>query len=189
MPARKKSAKRGSTQAKPKKPSVEPSGAGEQRKGVPQPHGGMLVPGAGGGPQPGSGRPRSAIRKDLLGSFDDRRQFLDQVIDGDCVTHHQVPLASVIPHVKCETCGDKARILPRDIEDLFLVQFDAKASASVGDRLRAMDTQAKYALGALKGILADQVEENVKKSLDAIRELVSPEVYAAISARLRPIWA
>ena len=39
--------------AKPKKPSGKPTG----RKLVPQPHGGALLPGAGGGPQPGSGRP------------------------------------------------------------------------------------------------------------------------------------
>ena len=32
---------------------------------VPQPHGGALLPGAGGGPQPGSGRPPNAFRKAL----------------------------------------------------------------------------------------------------------------------------
>jgi hypothetical protein len=32
---------------------------------VPQPHGGALIPGAGGGPQPGSGRPKKAFKKFL----------------------------------------------------------------------------------------------------------------------------
>lgn len=40
--------------AKTAKPSAKPS--------VPQPHGGALVPGAGGGPQPGSGRPKGTLK-------------------------------------------------------------------------------------------------------------------------------
>lgn len=32
---------------------------------MPQPHGGALVPGAGGGPQPGSGRPKKAFKRFL----------------------------------------------------------------------------------------------------------------------------
>jgi hypothetical protein len=38
------------------KPSGKPSAAP-----VPQAHGGVLIPGAGGGPQPGSGRPKKAF--------------------------------------------------------------------------------------------------------------------------------
>lgn len=43
-----------------RKPSGKPSA-----EGVPQPHGGVLIPGAGGGPQPGSGRPKKAFKSFL----------------------------------------------------------------------------------------------------------------------------
>ena len=42
-----------------------------ERRKVPQPHGGYLVPGAGGGPQPGSGRPPDAIRAEMRGNLAD----------------------------------------------------------------------------------------------------------------------
>ena len=48
---------------------------------VPQPHGGALLPGAGGGPQPGSGRPPSEIRKRLRGSFEERIRILEEIAD------------------------------------------------------------------------------------------------------------
>jgi hypothetical protein len=59
------------------KPSGKPSG----RTPVPQPHGGALVPGAGGGPQPGSGRPPSAIRRTLRESFEERVNILGKITD------------------------------------------------------------------------------------------------------------
>ena len=49
---------------------------------VPQPHGGVLVPGAGGGRQPGSGRPPSRIRHALRQSFEDRIRLLEEIADG-----------------------------------------------------------------------------------------------------------
>lgn len=191
-------ADRGDTKPAGKKPSAQPSGRKDKgkkprRAGVVQPHGGMLIPGAGGGPQPGSGRPRSAIRARLLGDFDQRTDFLNKVIDGELVTHLQVPLLNVLPHVECSgemadgKCAGKIR--PKDPKDVLLVNFSAKASANVADRLKAHDTQAKYSLGALKGILADQVEENVRKTLEIIQESTAPDQFTAIAKRLRPVWA
>jgi hypothetical protein len=46
------------------KPKVLPPGA------IPQPHGGYLIPGAGGGPQPGSGRPSHEYREKLRAILD-----------------------------------------------------------------------------------------------------------------------
>ena len=59
------------------KPSEKASG----RKLIPQPHGGALLPGAGGGPQPGGGRPPSAIRKTLRKSADERVKILSEIAD------------------------------------------------------------------------------------------------------------
>lgn len=62
---------------KPKKTSGKTSG----RKLIPQPHGGALLPGAGGGPQPGAGRPPSVIRERLRGSFAERIKILEAIAD------------------------------------------------------------------------------------------------------------
>lgn len=52
------------------KKGAKPSAKSSPRR-VPQPHGGFLVPGAGGGPQPGSGRPRDAVRAVMLNGLND----------------------------------------------------------------------------------------------------------------------
>lgn len=60
-----------------KKPSAEPT-VRIRREPVPQPHGGALVPGAGGGPQPGSGRPPDQW-KAALRALADRQEVLDHI--------------------------------------------------------------------------------------------------------------
>ena len=57
-------------------------GKSSGKPSVPQPHGGALVPGAGGGRQPGSGRPPSRIRHALRQSFEDRIRLLGEIADG-----------------------------------------------------------------------------------------------------------
>lgn len=57
------------------------SGESSVRRPVPQPHGGALVPGAGGGPQPGAGRPPADIRFRLRGSLADRLHVLTDIAD------------------------------------------------------------------------------------------------------------
>lgn len=59
------------------KPSAEPT-VRKRRDPVPQPHGGFLVPGAGGGPQPGSGRPPDQW-KAALRALADRQEVLKHI--------------------------------------------------------------------------------------------------------------
>ncbi len=49
---------------------------------VPQKHGGALLPGAGGGPQPGAGRPPSKIREAARLAFAERLVVLTDIADG-----------------------------------------------------------------------------------------------------------
>ena len=49
--------------------------------GVVQPHGGMLIPGAGGGPQPGAGRPPSSFRKLCRKRFQRHLPKLDAMLE------------------------------------------------------------------------------------------------------------
>ena len=57
-------------------------GKSSGKPSVPQPHGGALVPGAGGGRGPGAGRPPSRIRQALRQSFEDRIRLLEEIADG-----------------------------------------------------------------------------------------------------------
>ena len=50
---------------------------------VRQPHGGALQPGAGGGPQPGSGRPSNEIRRSLREILDKGLPHLEEFVKGD----------------------------------------------------------------------------------------------------------
>lgn len=192
MPRKDTAGHTGSSKPATKKPSVKPSGRKKRttkREGIRQPHGGMLIPGAGGGPQPGSGRPPSVIRKELLGSFDQRKNFLDRVIDGEAVQHIEVGLRDVLPHVQCKQCGEGSEVVPRKGLAASLIKYDVMASASVKDRVAAVDLQAKYSLGAIKGILADTVKDKVGETLEIIRTTCTAEQYTKIRALLRPVWA
>jgi len=62
-----------------KKPSVK----SPDRKPVPHPHGGALVPGAGGGPQPGSGRPRSVIKAAVREGLAEQISVLTEIVDDE----------------------------------------------------------------------------------------------------------
>lgn len=193
MAPRKTSGKRGSTQPADQKPQRRKRKNNGEIKGtpglVPMPHGGALRTGGTPGNAGGTGRPRKVIRDGLLADFDARTKFYTQVIDGELIEHREVNLAGVLPHVKCSVEGCSGKIIPRDPADLFIIKFSAKASASVKDRLAALDSQAKYSLGALKGVLQDAVEENVRKTLAVLKSRLSAEQYDTVARELRPIWS
>ena len=68
-------AKRGRGEGEPsEKPSVEVG------KLIPQPHGGALLPGAGGGPQPGSGRPPDALRAAFRNDLEGARERVQEIL-------------------------------------------------------------------------------------------------------------
>ena len=69
-------AKKKKTAKKKKKSSAKSSAL------VPQKHGGALLPGAGGGPQPGAGRPPSKIREAARLAFAERLGVLTDIADG-----------------------------------------------------------------------------------------------------------
>jgi hypothetical protein len=61
-------------------------------------------------------------------------------------------------------------------------------TADACDRIRAVDTMAKYGLGALQDVPADEVRDRVSATIDAIRGTVTPEVAELIFTKLRGIW-
>lgn len=139
------------------------------------------------GGNPGTGRPPSAIRENLRGSFAERVKVIEDIADGVPIQRISVPLIAVLPHVVCPTCSAKG-LVAKDLSELLTVSFDALASASPKDRLSALDLQAKYGLGALKEVSVENVRERVGKTLDVIRSHVPNELATSIVNALRPIW-
>ena len=85
------------------KPSVKPS--------VPQPHGGALVPGAGGGPQPGAGRPPNELRSSMRAILDKGLPYLEEFVVGDNGTPaDQLKAIDIAARVGLNVKVDKALI-------------------------------------------------------------------------------
>lgn len=133
---------------------------------MPQKHGGALIPGAGGGPQPGSGRPPSVLRDRLRGALEARVPIIEQIADGTPIKRADIPLASVLRYAKCPSCNGKLEKLATLTDaDLVFVSLEGKESASPSDRVKALDLAAKYGLGAKEEVT-----------------LVSPDVRARVEA-------
>lgn len=155
---------------------------------VPQPHGGALVPGAGGGAQPGAGRPPSVIRDGLRGSYAERVRFLDDVVDGTVMQRAEIPLIAVLPHVVCPNCGEHGQQPKDGIASLLTVSFEAKVSASVKDRIAALEQLAKYGLGQLKEVSVENVRTRVSETLRIIGQHCSPEQAETLYQAIEPVW-
>lgn len=155
---------------------------------VPQPHGGALVPGAGGGNQPGAGRPPSLLREQLRGGYAERMEFLNRVVDGEVMQRAEIPLLAVLPHVVCPNCGEGGQAPKDGVLSLLTVTFEAKVSASVKDRIAALEHQAKYGLGVLKEVSVENVRARVEETLAVINTHCSPEHAATIIQAIEPVW-
>ncbi len=115
---------------------------------VPQPHGGALLPGAGGGPQLGAGRPRSEILRSLAGVLEGGIPLLKDICDGEAVRKTRVPLLEVLRHARCPECDGKLHA-PRKGQTGD-VEIESRVSVSPGDRIRALELAARYGLGIEK---------------------------------------
>jgi hypothetical protein len=171
-----------------RKPARQAAKKKTDRVLVPQPHGGALSPGAGGGAQPGAGRPPSVLRDKLRGSYGERIQFLDDVIDGKVMQTIEVPLISVLPHVVCPNCGEHGQEPKGGVVSLLTVTFTAKASASVKDRIMALEQMAKYGLGAQKEVSVENVRERVQETLRIIGLHCEPEQAETLYRAIEPVW-
>jgi hypothetical protein len=61
--------------------------------------------------------------------------------------------------------------------------------ADAQDRIRAIDTLAKYGIGTLREVSVDQVRERLRDTLEVLRQDLPPKQAARVISRLREIWA
>lgn len=178
---------------KKKKPARKTTAKSAAVAKVPQPHGGALNSGGTPGNKGGTGRPRSEVRDKLLASFDrNSLELIDSVVRGEVMSKARWPMISTVKYFKCKDCGGK-NFTPDEAEgatiiDLLLVEIEVAVSASVRDRLAAIDMQAKYGLGTVKEITTDAVKDRLTKTLDKIQERCPPELYQMLMMDLKLIW-
>lgn len=153
---------------------------------IPQPHGGALLTGGVIGHVGGSGQPTSWIREQLKGSYAARLGFLSDVVDGKVLQQAELPLAAVLPYVHCPSCGQQA--VPNEGKDLFLVTFTVAVSASVKDRIAALEQMAKYAIGTLKEVSVENVRDRMKATMQVIREHAPEELANRLAGLIAPLW-
>lgn len=108
------------------KKAAKPSGKASERQLVPQPHGGALLPGAGGGPQPGGGRPRSEVKALAAAKLPRHVSTLDDIAGG---------VAFMVLREKCPKCG----YVPAAGE------VTAPVQVKPGEQVRAVEALAKLA--------------------------------------------
>lgn len=142
-------------------------------------------PGFGG--KPGrSGRKKDEFRAKLTEIVNKRTGFVAEVVDGKVMQRAEIPLHAILPHVHCPKC--QGPMLANDAVELGLLTIDGMVSASVKDRLTALDFGAKYGVGALKEVSVEDVRERVRQTLDVIRGALSADKADAIIADIRPLW-
>ena len=130
-----------------RKPSGKPSAL------VPQPHGGALLPGAGGGPQPGSGRPPKALREAFRGDLETARMKMLSILNRE--------------GEPCEECGRGRQ--PRDSDVIAI--FDKFAKYALGERQTVSRDELTGIFGRMWDVVVESNRiEDPKERLDAIQE-------------------
>lgn len=174
------------------KATVEPTEKGKGRR-MPQPHGGVLVAGAGGGRENGlkGGRPASELRKRLAGSLAERVQIAEAIADGAAVKDAEIPLLAVLQYAECPKCGGALKKLAEVPDtDVALIRLKARESATPRDRLSALDLMAKYGIGTKDEVTL--VSPDVRLRLERTVQIIAQQeswTSEDLLARLDAIWS
>ncbi len=70
-----------------------------------------------------------------------------------------------------------------------LEQIADDEAADPQDRIRAVDTLAKYGIGTLREVSVERVRDRLRDTLQVLREELPSEQAAHIINRLREVWS
>lgn len=128
-----------------------------------------------------------AIRDALRSSYYGNMPFLAQVLAGEVLSKIEYPIIALLPYAECPNCGEVG-LAPQ--EALAAIQtIEVRTSATVKERLAALEHQAKYGLGQLREVSIDDVREKVLQTIQIIRAEASEGVAEAILRRIEPVWS
>lgn len=181
MPARKRSTTKKKPAAKRKATPKKKAPVGL----VVQKHGGAIHQGPATNPVPGPGRPRSAFRDQMFGSVEQRAGVLASIADGEPAQRIDVPLALVLPHVRCPKCGGE---LESAVEEPWLLTIMGSVSASPRDRIAAISKMGDWAGVGVAGIKLEDVKEKLKETIAILREELEAGLLKRVLGRLALVW-
>lgn len=120
----------------------------------------------------------------------ERIGVVESIADGEPMQKMEVPLLSIMQHVRCPTCGEGMKTISKDIVEIMSITIVVKASASPRDRLSAIDLAAKYGLGTREEI--NLISPDVIARLDHqaarfVAEL-SPDALAIVKQITDEVW-
>lgn len=156
----------------------------------PQPHGGVLQVGNPGN-RGGVGVVPSILRDRLRGSFEQRVTVLEAVADGEVVQNAEIPLATVLQHAHCPRCDVPLKPNPNVslADDALTVTMRGKTSASVNDRIKAIDLLAKYGLGTIRELTTDVVRDKLVATIALVRRELPEDDAERVLQGMRAVWA
>lgn len=135
----------------------------------------------------GTGRPSSAIRDRVRGSFDERIPILEAIADGQVMQRIEVPLHAVLPHVVCPSCGEQG-VEANGPEKLLLVTIEGQVSAAPRDRIASLKVMADIGIPAVRELSIELVRERIQKMLEILRSELAPPVMKRLEPKLRDAW-
>lgn len=161
-------------------------------------NGGTLIPGAGRGPQPGTGgRPKSILREKLHDIFQSRTEIIEAIADGEAIHRTRIRVTDILPFLilECPNCGTEGKELKEKlvismanpIDDLYRT-IEGTVSASPKERLQALDLAGKYGPGVVKQVGVEVVREKVVETLDFLRENLTEADFERLRPGLKSIW-
>lgn len=148
-----------------------------RRAPVPQPHGGALIPGAGGGRENGQlgGRPPSELRRRLRDAADRRIEVLEEIADGIV----KIPVVGA-----CEKCGHQHSAEKMGITDI------VKAAVSANDRKAAIEVMLRFGIGTNDEISVVSPDVQSRLDMQAARFVAElpPEMLAIVKRIADEVW-
>lgn len=124
----------------------------------------------------------------LRGDLDDYAYVLRDIAGGECVERIEVPLLVLLERAECPECGGKFKALQG--VDARKVRIEGKISANPADRRGAVDTMAKYGIGIVKTVSADEVKEQLQAVVETVgsAEFLSVEQRDRLLKRMEKAW-
>ena len=131
-----------------------------------------------------AGRMRLRAREACRAAFHGRVSVLEEIADGEPVVKGTVMLYEVLQHAECPKCGSGLKLRK---DATAKVKLEGLLSASVPDRVRALDVLAKYGLGP-----PEKAEglgpEDLGALVEALAAATEPFVNEEDEQRLEEAW-
>lgn len=139
-----------------------------------------------------------AIREVLRACFIERVFVLQSIADGSVMADIEVPWTAVTTRVMCNVCGSNELRPTVGANggaggDAMLsegkLKFSARQSASVKDRVAALELMARYGIGQLREVSAEHVRDRLTMTLQLLTDTLPTETLARLIPRLKDVWS